>query len=150
MNDNNDPRIVALEKWMASLHNTIFETSSLAQNLVSQAQKTMKDVVEDDEDYVQLKRNYDIAVSVYQHNNANIDRLIEFTIRIQKQTQMPLLHFAQCFAAGVCSISCQRMIDGIPEDLQNDESVSGELKRKLNGHKTMWRHLVGDLESGTS
>ena len=141
-----DPRMVKLEPWMANLHSGIFDTTMHAQAVVAQAQKTLQDVSEDNEDYQQLKRDFTVAVSIYQGKHTHIDTLVKGTEAMQSRSDIPKLHLAQCYAAGACAIACQRMLDAIPEDLQTDDSILGSLIEKTQGHFTMWRHLTGVVE----
>jgi hypothetical protein len=137
-----DPRMEKLESWMANLHSSIFDTTMHAQSIVTHAQKTLRDVETDNEDFQQLKRDFEIATSIYKGKHTHIDSLIAATESMESHQDIPRLHIAQCYAAGTCVITLQRMFDAIPDDLQNDDTITGSLVEKSNGHLTMWRHLT--------
>ena len=60
-----DPRIVALEKQFNQIHVQLFDTFSHAQSAVMTVMQTGRDIDENQDDFTQLKRDFEVAVAMY-------------------------------------------------------------------------------------
>ena len=134
-----DPRIVALEKQFSQLHVQLFDTFSHAQSAVMAVMQTGRDIDDNQEDFTQLKRDFEVTVAMYPGNNQNMLQKITATNELAANPQTPNVHLTQVWAAAVSALSCDRMLAMIPSDLQDDPDVAGELKQKRQEHLAMWQ-----------
>ena len=137
-----DPRIVALEKQFSQLHVQLFDTFSHAQSAVMAVMQTGRDTDDNQEDFTQLKRDFEVTVAMYPGNNQNMLQKITATNELAANPQTPNVHLTQVWAAAVSALSCDRMLAMIPSDLQDDPDVAGELKQKRQEHLAMWQERL--------
>ena len=137
-----DPRIVALEKQFSQLHVQLFDTFSHAQSAVMAVMQTGRDIDDNQEDFTQLKRDFEVTVAMYPGNNQNMIQKITATNELAANPQTPNVHLTQVWAAAVSALSCDRMLAMIPSDLQDDPDVAGELKQKRQEHLAMWQERL--------
>ena len=137
-----DPRIVALEKQFSQLHVQLFDTFSHAQSAVMAVMQTGRDIDDNQEDFTQLKRDFEVTVAMYPGNNQNMLQKITATNELAANPQTPNVHLTQVWAAAVSALSCDRMLAMIPSDLQVDPDVAGELKQKRQEHLAMWQERL--------
>ncbi|MAQ02695.1 MAG: hypothetical protein CL586_11475 [Alteromonadaceae bacterium] len=137
-----DPRIVALEKQFSQLHVQLFDTFSHAQSAVMAVMQTGRDIDDNQEDFTQLKRDFEVTVAMYPGNNQNMLQKITATNELAANPQTPNVHLTQVWAAAVSALSCDRMLAMIPSDLQDDPDVAGELKQKRQEHLAMWQERL--------
>ena len=137
-----DPRIVALEKQFSQLHVQLFDTFSHAQSAVMAVMQTSRDIDDNQEDFTQLKRDFEVTVAMYPGNNQNMLQKITATNELAANPQTPNVHLTQVWAAAVSALSCDRMLAMIPSDLQDDPDVAGELKQKRQEHLAMWQERL--------
>ena len=137
-----DPRIVALEKQFSQLHVQLFDTFSHAQSAVMAVMQTGRDIDDNQEDFTQLKRDFEVTVAMYPGNNQNMLQKITATNELAANPQTTNVHLTQVWAAAVSALSCDRMLAMIPSDLQDDPDVAGELKQKRQEHLAMWQERL--------
>ena len=137
-----DPRIVALEKQFSQLHVQLFDTFSHAQSAVMAVMQTGRDIDDNQEDFTQLKRDFEVTVAMYPGNNQNMLQKITATNELAANPQTPNVHLTQVWAAAVSALSCDRMLAMIPTDLQDDPEVAGELQHKRREHLAMWQERL--------
>lgn len=137
-----DPRIVALEKQFSQLHVQLFDTFSHAQSAVMAVMQTGRDIDNNQDDFTQLKRDYEVTVAMYPGNDQNMQRKITATNELATNHQTSNVHLTQVWAAAVSALSCDRMLAMIPGDLQDDPDVAGELKQKRQEHLAMWQERL--------
>ncbi|GGF86253.1 hypothetical protein [Alteromonas lipolytica] len=139
-----DPRIIALESQFGQLHTQLFNTFSHAQSAVMGIMQTGRDISQDSEDYQQLKRDFDITVTMYPGEDSLMATLIAATRQMANNPQVSNVHMTQVWAAAVSALSCDRMLLMIPADLHTDPEVSGELQQKRQEHLTMWQERLNN------
>ena len=137
-----DPRIVALEKQFSQLHVQLFDTFSHAQSAVMTVMQTGRDIDENQDDFTQLKRDFEVAVAMYPGNDQTMQQKITATNELAASQQTSNVHLTQVWAAAVSALSCDRMLAMIPGDLQDDPDMAGELKQKRREHLAMWQERL--------
>jgi len=136
-----DPRILALENQFKQLHVQLFDTISHAQSAVMTASQTGQDITPDNDDYTQLKRDYDVTRSMYQ-GAGELPRYIAATEALKRRSDVSCLHMTQVWAAAVSTLSCDRMLSMIPADLRDQPDITGELQQKRTMHFNMWQQRL--------
>ena len=137
-----DPRIVALEKQFNQIHVQLFDTFSHAQSAVMTVMQTGRDIDENQDDFTQLKRDFEVAVAMYPGNDQTMQQKITATNELAASQQTSNVHLTQVWAAAVSALSCDRMLAMIPTDLQDNPDVAGELQHKRREHLAMWQERL--------
>lgn len=136
------PAMEKLEPWFADMHMQLFDTLQQAQAAVDEAQQAGQDLSEESEPYQQLKRDFDVAVAAFpasDHITAPLITRSQDLLAIRSELR---LHLTQVWAAAVCTLTLHRMLNAIPVELMDDDSITGELKTKAAMHFSMWKHLL--------
>lgn len=137
------PEMEKLESWFADMHGRIFDTMEQAQAAVDEAERTGKDIPVQNEHFVQLKRDFEVAVASFNIASHITAPLVEQTHKLWEERSLLNLHLTQIWAAGTCTLSFFRMLDSIPDTLLSDDATTGPLKTKAAMHMKMWQHLLG-------
>ncbi|NVK57377.1 MAG: hypothetical protein HWE26_17370 [Alteromonadaceae bacterium] len=136
-----DPRIVALENQFKQLHVQLFDTFSHAQSAVMTAVQTGHDISPDNDDYEQLKRDFEVTKTVYQ-GVGTLPQQVAATEALMQRDDVSCLHMTQVWAAAVSSLCCDRMLHMVPEDLREEPTITSELKQKHAAHIKMWQERL--------
>ncbi|MDC8829931.1 hypothetical protein [Alteromonas gilva] len=136
-----DPRMIALENQFKQLHVQLFDTFSHAQSAVMTAVQTGQDITSDNEDYQQLKRDFQVTTTVYQ-GMGSLPQHIGATKTLMQREDVSCLHMTQVWAAAVSSLCCDRMLAMVPEDLRDEPTITDELKQKHAEHTRMWQERL--------
>ncbi len=134
-----------LEPWFAEMHTQLFNTLQHAQAAVDEAQRLGQDLPEENDNYQQLKRDFEVAVAAIANQDAITAPLVKRTQALLAVKSELRLHLTQVWAAAVCTLTLHRMLGAIPTELADDEAVTGELKTKSAMHFSMWQHLLSDV-----
>ncbi len=140
-----DPRLQARESMFQQLHLSTFETMGYARSIQEQVEQTGRDIDQDNTEYQQLLRDYQITKNLAAIDGSQIEPLCKKTDQVLKSSQQAYANSAQLCAAATSSLNHWRILSEIPVDLRDQEFVTKALKDKFHQHMSTWEYILDDL-----
>lgn len=140
-----DPRLVARESIFQQLHLSIFETMGYAQAVQQQVELTGKDIEPTNNEYTQLLRDYEITKNMTPMDESTLLPLCEQTDTVITKQNTALANCAQLCASAINALNHWRILNEIPDDLRDNDTVTKTIKEKYKHHVRMWRYIIEDL-----
>ena len=140
-----DPRLQAREDMFQRLHVSIFETMSYVNRIHALVQKTGHDIDNENTDYLQLLRDYEVTKNLSPlENTPNADHCAR-TDRLIASKRQAHANIAQLCGAAITSLNLWRILNEIPEDLRDVDDVTKTLKEKYHANAQNWAFILDDL-----
>jgi len=137
-----DPRLQAKEHIFQQLHLSTFDTMGYAHAIIQEVNKSGKDVEEDNDNYQQLLRDYEITRNIAPIANTPLATLCSQTNDKIANSQLAHASIAQLCAAATNSLNHWRILAEIPEDLLEVDEVSSSVKENYANHLNAWRDIL--------
>jgi hypothetical protein len=141
-----DPRLQAKEAVFQQLHLSTFDTMGYAHAIIQEVNLTGKDIAENDDNYQQLLRDYQVTKNMSPIADSPLALLCEKTDGYIKNSIQAHVSISQLCAAATNSLNHWRILAEIPEDLLEVEEVSSQLKENYSNHLTAWRRVLAEFE----
>lgn len=138
------PELAARESWFNTMHLAIFDTLATVQALndaASGGHPVGQQIVAHIDT---LEREFTVLANDDSFTSHIVSPLIRRTRQLQQHPDTPLLHLAQIWAAGICTLRYFAMLGAIPVALIQDREVSGELRTHSTHHLSMWKRLLAE------
>lgn len=140
-----DPRLQAREALFQKLHLSNFETMNYVGAIQSYVQETGHDIDSDNQDFIQLLRDYEVTKNLANLAQSQLEVLCERTDDILKRQTCALANCAQLCAAAIGALNHWRILYEIPADLRDNDTVTKTLKTNFQQNMRAWQHIVEDL-----
>ena len=137
-----DPRLQAKEALFEQLHLSTFDTMSYAHAVMQSVQENGYDVESDDENFQQLLRDFEVTSNLMSLVDTPLQSLHQTTSLIISENKQPNASIAQLCAAATNTLNHWRILCEIPEDLRDNEEVTGQLKANYFQHKKAWESMI--------
>jgi len=141
-----DPRLQAKEALFQQLHLSTFDTMSYAHAIIQEVNAIGKDIDEDNDNYQQLLRDYQVTKNMAALANSPLTLLCSQTDHNIKNSQKAHASISQLCAAATNTLNHWRILTEIPEDLLDVEEVTRQLKENYANHLAAWRQILQELE----
>jgi hypothetical protein len=142
-----DPRLQAKEALFQQLHLSTFDTMGYAHAIIQEVNNSGKDIAEDNDNYQQLLRDYQVTKNMAPIADSPLASLCEKTDGNIKNSNQAHASISQLCAAATNTLNHWRILAEIPEDLLDIKEVSSQLKENYANHLTAWHQVLGEFEA---
>lgn len=142
-----DPRLQAKEAVFQQLHLSTFDTMGYAHAIIREVNDSGKDIAEDNDNYQQLLRDYQVTKNMAPIADSPLALLCKQTDGYIKNSNQAYASISQLCAAATNSLNHWRILAEIPEDLLDVEEVSSQLKENYANHLAAWHRVLGEFEA---
>ncbi|MFQ3207026.1 MAG: hypothetical protein ACI9IT_001175 [Glaciecola sp.] len=141
-----DPRLQAKEAIFQQLHLSTFDTMGYAHAVIQEVNESGKDIAEDNDNYQQLLRDYQVTRNIAPIADSPLALLCKQTDGYIKNSNQAHASISQLCAAATNTLNHWRILAEIPDDLLDIKEVSSQQKENYASHLAAWRQVLGEFE----
>nr|WP_297349636.1 hypothetical protein [uncultured Glaciecola sp.] len=141
-----DPRLQAKEAIFQQLHLSTFDTMGYAHAVIQEVNESGKDIAEDNDNYQQLLRDYQVTRNIAPIADSPLALLCKQTDGYIKNSNQAHASISQLCAAATNTLNHWRILVEIPDDLLDIKEVSSQQKENYASHLAAWHQVLGEFE----